>query len=162
VDADSALTNAPEADGEVMWSRRLEVGVKLADASPPMTVSRKPDHRGEHEVVSKPLRAGTLGESGWTCGDDARVLCFISHARLRVQWHPAFPTPSSGETIKAKLGRIAPRECGLTSFFCFILRDGASRFLRMRSVKPHGEKHGNAVRLEPSATGRDATERNEF
>jgi hypothetical protein len=32
VDADSALTNAPEADGEVVWSRRLEVGVKLLES----------------------------------------------------------------------------------------------------------------------------------
>ena len=28
VDADSALTNAPDADGEVVWSWRPEVGVK--------------------------------------------------------------------------------------------------------------------------------------
>src|SRR4029079_19762110 len=33
----------------------------------------------------KPLRAGMSGESGWTHGDDARVLTTISHARLRVQ-----------------------------------------------------------------------------
>jgi hypothetical protein len=31
VDADGALTNAPEADGEAVWSRRPDAGVKLAE-----------------------------------------------------------------------------------------------------------------------------------
>ena len=44
----------------------------------------------------KPLRAGTPGESGCNRGDYARVLYFILHARLRVRWHPAFPTPFLG------------------------------------------------------------------
>src|SRR5437763_16892165 len=62
------------------------------------TVTRKPDHRQEHEISRKPSRAGTPGESGCNRGDYARVLYFNSHARLRVQWHPAFPTPSLGES----------------------------------------------------------------
>ena len=37
------------ADGEVVWSWRLDAGVKLAEATPPATVTRKPDHRGERE-----------------------------------------------------------------------------------------------------------------
>jgi hypothetical protein len=34
------------------------------------------------------------GESGFTCGDYARVLVSHLYARRRVQRHPAFPTPS--------------------------------------------------------------------
>ena len=44
----------------------------------------------------KPFACGNAGRSGFTCSDYARVLYFISHARLRVQRHPAFPTPSLG------------------------------------------------------------------
>src|SRR5476649_2543792 len=50
----------------------------------------------------KTIACGNAGLSGWTCGDYARVLCFISHARLRVQWHPAFPTPFVGWKIPAQ------------------------------------------------------------
>ena len=32
------------------------VGVKSAEATPPVTVSNKPDRREEHEVSRKPLR----------------------------------------------------------------------------------------------------------
>jgi hypothetical protein len=39
----------------------------------------------------KPLRAGMPGESGWTCGDYARVLVSLSHARLRVRRAPGIP-----------------------------------------------------------------------
>jgi hypothetical protein len=31
------------------------------------------------------------GDSGFTCGDYACVLCFISHARLRVRRAPGIP-----------------------------------------------------------------------
>ena len=44
------LTRAPDADGEVVWSWRLDAGVKLAEAIPPATETNQPDLRGEHEV----------------------------------------------------------------------------------------------------------------
>jgi hypothetical protein len=51
VDADALLTNGAEADGEVVWSGRLDAGVKFAMMLriTRMTVTRKPDHRGERE-----------------------------------------------------------------------------------------------------------------
>jgi hypothetical protein len=93
VDVDAPLTNGAEADGEVVWSRRLEVGVKLAEVDPPMTVSIKSDHRGEHEVNVK-----TIVQEG----------CIA---------RPAFPAPSvsQGKKARAPLGRIAPRDRGFTS-----------------------------------------------
>jgi hypothetical protein len=42
------LTSGTDADGEVVWSRRLDAGVKLAEFAPPTTVTNKPDHRGEY------------------------------------------------------------------------------------------------------------------
>jgi hypothetical protein len=47
-------------------------------------------------------------------GDYARVLYFILHARLRVQRAPGVPHALiSGRKVLARLGRIAPRECGV-------------------------------------------------
>jgi hypothetical protein len=43
------LTKRADADGEVVWSRRPDAGVKFAEAAPLMTVAKKPGHRGEHE-----------------------------------------------------------------------------------------------------------------
>jgi hypothetical protein len=83
-----------------------------------MTVAKEPGHRGERGVSRKPLRAGTPGESGCNRGDYARVLYFISHARLRVRWNPAFPTRSlfRAEDSCITSGAIAPRECGVVFF----------------------------------------------
>jgi hypothetical protein len=49
MDVAASLMNGADADGEVVWSWRLDAGVKFAEATPPMTVTIKPDHRGEHE-----------------------------------------------------------------------------------------------------------------
>src|SRR5216684_1410364 len=57
-----------------------------------MTVTRRIRSPGRaRNKPLKPLRAGMPGESGCTCGDYARVLCFISHARLRVRRAPGIP-----------------------------------------------------------------------
>ena len=48
-----AIISADErrfADGEVVWSWHPDAGAKSVDASPPMTVAKKPGHRGELEV----------------------------------------------------------------------------------------------------------------
>jgi len=41
-------TRTLAAYGEVVWSRRRDRGVKLADDIPPATVARNAAHRGEH------------------------------------------------------------------------------------------------------------------
>jgi hypothetical protein len=78
--------------------------------NPQATVTNKPDRRGEHEVSRKPLRAGTPGDSGWTCSDYTRVLSTL-HTRLRVQQAPGVPHALCfpGELLQ-RLGRIAPRD----------------------------------------------------
>src|ERR1700688_2990555 len=63
----SAGRDAVDADGALRRGRRTRtakscgpdasaVGVKSVEATPPMTVSTKPDHRGEREISRKPLR----------------------------------------------------------------------------------------------------------
>src|SRR2546429_9872021 len=55
------------------------------------TVSNKPGHRGEHEGNRKTIARGMPGDFRCDRGDYARVLCFISHARLRVHRAPGIP-----------------------------------------------------------------------
>src|SRR6478736_3650589 len=55
------------------------------------TVSNKPGHRGEREVSRKTIARGMPGLFRCDRGDYARVLCLISHARLRVHWAPGIP-----------------------------------------------------------------------
>jgi hypothetical protein len=57
-----------------------------------MTVTRKPDHRGEREYKPlKPLRAGMPGDSGATVVTTLACSLHILHARLRVHWAPGIP-----------------------------------------------------------------------
>jgi hypothetical protein len=59
VDASGASDEGAQlADGEAVWSWRLDAGVKLAELAPPATEARKPDLRGERGISCKPLRAG--------------------------------------------------------------------------------------------------------
>jgi hypothetical protein len=49
------------ADGQVVWSWRLDAGVKSAEAIPPATETRKPDLRGEHEAAVNTIACGNAG-----------------------------------------------------------------------------------------------------
>src|SRR6266581_3915480 len=94
------------------------------------TVSNKPGHRGEREVSRKTIARGMPGLLRCTCGDYARVLYFISHARLRVHWAPGIPCAlcfQRGETFHAPLGRIAPRDGETVSGFYVIARSAATK-----------------------------------
>ncbi len=78
------------------------------------TVSNKPGHRGEREVSRKTIARGMPGRSGVTVVTNSCV-CFFYTRGCGCIGHPAFPAPSivkSGETVFAKLGRIAPRDRG--------------------------------------------------
>src|SRR6266436_4817095 len=81
------------------------------------TVTTKPGRRGEREVSRKTIARGMPGLLRCDRGDYARVLCFISHARLRVHWAPGIPCALcfAGRTVFAKLGHIAPRDRGVVS-----------------------------------------------
>jgi hypothetical protein len=48
VDVDVLLTSGTEADGEVVWSWRLDAGVKSAELTLLATEATKPDLRGEY------------------------------------------------------------------------------------------------------------------
>ena len=87
------------------------------------TVARKPDHRGERGVSRKPLRReGRDASAEPVCS--CAFFCACLHTRPRVQRAPGFPCALlflSRAAIDAKLGRIAPRECGRTSPRCMTI-----------------------------------------
>src|SRR6516165_7816094 len=92
------------ADGEVVWSWHTKAGVKLATmlCIAPMTVAKKPGHRGEREGNRKTIAQGRPGLPGRTCGDFAGVLLFNRTPGCGCSQHPAFPAPSfRGDVIAA-------------------------------------------------------------
>ena len=55
------VDDGTKAYGEVVWSWRRDAGAKLAENIPPMTVAKKPAHRGELEVSRKTIARGRPG-----------------------------------------------------------------------------------------------------
>ena len=75
-----------------------------------VTVTNKPDHRGERGISRKAITQGMPGAS-------AELVCSCAHPLLLCardrgcSAHPAFPAPSGFEGERyASLGRVAPRE----------------------------------------------------
>jgi hypothetical protein len=59
-----------------------------------MTVTRKPDHRGEREGNRKTIAQGMLGETGEPVV--TLLVCFLfTREAMGAIGHPAFPAPSS-------------------------------------------------------------------
>jgi hypothetical protein len=65
------------------------------------------------------------GESGCNRGDHARVLCFISHARLRVQRAPGMPHALYRAEVHAQLGRIRAAGMWWCALSCLKIECGA-------------------------------------
>jgi hypothetical protein len=66
------------------------VGVKFAEESPRMTVTTKPDHRGEYEISRNTIACGNAGCPGATVVTNACAY-YTSRTRLRVQRAPGIP-----------------------------------------------------------------------
>ena len=115
MDAVVSLDERYRRDGEIAWSWRPDAGVKFSRTSfSGMTVARKPGHRGERGVNRNPSRRESrIASAEPVCS--CAFSCALLHARPRVQRAPGFPCALlllSRAAIDAKLGRIAPRECG--------------------------------------------------
>src|SRR5229473_5911182 len=100
----SRVVLAPVAGVKFAEARRLDRA--WTNLNPLMTVTRRIRSPGRaRNKPLKPLRAGMPGDLGWTCGDYARVLCFTYCTRgYGCGGHPAFPTPSLGETVQHPSG----------------------------------------------------------
>jgi len=91
------------------------VGVKLAEATPPMTVSKKPDHRGEHEGNRKTIARGMPGDSGVTVVTTTGVAVFFCPPGCGRIGRPAFPAPSLSRvrSFQQTSRENTRRECGV-------------------------------------------------
>src|ERR1700730_10824501 len=74
-----------------------------------MTVAKEPGHRGEPDISRKTIACGNAGRSGVLVVTRVRSTNTKCTRGRGCSGHPAFPTPSSGRKIKARLGRIASR-----------------------------------------------------
>ena len=105
------LTSAAEADGEVVWSRRPDAGVKSCGKTREAMVARKPGRQGEHDISCKPLRReGRIASAEPVC---SCAYSFVQlHTRPRVQRASGLPCALLflGRNEIAKLGRNVPRE----------------------------------------------------
>jgi hypothetical protein len=75
---------------------------------------KKADHRGEHGISRKPLRAGMSGVFRWLAVNTRVHTCYqYAHTRLRVHRAPGIPHALcfQGGCFWQNLGRTAPREC---------------------------------------------------
>src|SRR5712671_7749129 len=123
-----------------------------------MTVATKPGHRGEREVSRKTIARGMPGLFRCDRGDYARVLCFISHARLRVHQAPGIPCALCFLRANdfAKLGRVAPRECGVTSSNPVIARSKATKQSTLTSRRNgllRFARNDGRLKMEPEIAG---------
>jgi hypothetical protein len=85
-------TSGVTADGEVVWSWHRDADAKLAIMLriTPMTVAKKPVHRGDHEGSRKTIARGM--PDVFRCDRGDLLVCFLSlHARLRAHRAPGIP-----------------------------------------------------------------------
>jgi hypothetical protein len=141
-----------------VWSWRPDAGVKLCETFIERRWLKSPVHRGERE--DKPLKPIAQGMP--ECfGEPVVTNACAFYQRTRgcgCAKHPAFPAPSIVPRVMTGTTR-ANHAAGVRTFgsshVAAILRDAARRPLLRKGrtsgamPTPHGEEHGNAVRLEP-------------
>ena len=66
MDAAARETGDANADGEVVWSRHPDAGVKSVEATPPMTVAKEPVAGESTKETVKTIARGMPGDSGVT------------------------------------------------------------------------------------------------
>src|SRR5438876_101334 len=120
-----------------------------------MTVSNKPGHRGEREVSRKTIARGVPGDFRCDRGDYARVLCFISHARLRVHWAPGIPCALcflwADDFCKTRTHRAAGMRSRILKSDAVIARSKATKQSTLTSWQ-HGLLRGACHRARIRAT----------
>src|SRR6266478_700656 len=136
------------ADGKAVWfwhpllvlNLRRRVGpTGLGQTfNPQMTVARRIRRRGEHGISRKTIARGMPGDFRCTCGDYARVLCFISHARLRVQRAPGIPCALCLSRRERFLQNSGESRRGIAESYLNNLRHCEERLVRRSSTSEGG------------------------
>jgi hypothetical protein len=86
----SVLDEALVAYGEVVWSWRLDPGVKFAKTVSQAMVARTADHQGERAISRKTMAQGVPGVSGVPVYSCAFYHCLCTRGR-GCGGHPALP-----------------------------------------------------------------------
>jgi hypothetical protein len=106
----TAKSCGPDVPTLASSSRRLSRPYRAQTKPYPLTtVAKEPGHRGEHEISRKTIACGNAGRSGVLVVTRVRSTNTKCTRGRGCSGHPAFPTPSSGRKINARLGRIASR-----------------------------------------------------
>src|SRR5713101_4884916 len=96
-----------------------------------MTVAKQPGHRGEHEISRKTIACGNVGRFRCTRCYSCAFYHYKCTRGRGCSGHPAFPTPSRGREINARLGRIAPRDRGCMFGFPVIASEAKQSILSL-------------------------------
>ena len=139
-----------------MWAWHPDAGVKFAGFSCKRRWQTSPVHRGEHEVSRKTIARGMPGCSGVTRGDYTRVLCFLSHARLRAHRAPGIPCALVSEGAGPKRKPRA-KTCGEIAKLC----PPSLRAQRKQSTFPLAAPWIASRSLSSGARSRDPLARND-
>ena len=107
------VTNGARADGKVVWSWRLDAGVKLVEATSQATETKKPISGESTKQPLTPSRAGMPGDSGGLVVTNSCAFYFAREAAGASRARHS-PRPL-GADVDASLGRFTPRERGLLS-----------------------------------------------
>ena len=86
---------------------------QVGGSIPLATVTRKPDHRGDHVISRKTIARGMPGDAGEPVVTNSYALLFCMRGCGRIE-RPAFPAPSEVQMAlpPAKLARSARRDRG--------------------------------------------------
>jgi hypothetical protein len=108
VDAEAPLTNGADRGRRSRVVPTPRRWCQIGGVSLSTTVANKPGTPGRaRRKPLKPFACGNAGMSRWTCGDYARVVYSLSHARLRVHRAPGIPHALilEGEEFELQPGR---------------------------------------------------------
>jgi hypothetical protein len=131
---------------------------RYADGSfPPATGARKAASPGRARISRKAIARGKPGCPGCTCQIRVHSFSTFSTRRCGRSQRPAFPAPSSKKRDNeiAKLGRKPAARLRSCVHFLRVAHPSRRRASAAPQDEgeqvsdPHGEEHGNAVRLEP-------------
>ena len=139
------LTSVTDADGEDVWSWRPKLAPSLLKQFGGRRWQQSSAHRGERAISRKTTAQGKPDASAEPVCSCALFICAFCTRDRGCSAHPAFPAPScsSRVAIDTKLGRIAPRERGRTSYRCMAIESASGEITAPGRSIPDPQDHSS-------------------